>query len=73
MGALLEKLFGASAPLVSLDTSGACSSKCCDEVSETSDVMSPHTVLTHASWHEPTDKIFATDPPIPNEAEAQHS
>ena len=75
MGALIEKLFGGGGPLVSLDTSGACSSKCCDEVSESSDsVISPHTVLTHESWHEPTaDKIFTTDPPheessIPNEA-----
>ena len=75
MSALIEKLFGGGGPLVSLDTSGACSSKCCDEVSESSDsVISPHTVLTHESWHEPTaDKIFTTDPPheessIPNEA-----
>ena len=75
MGALIEKLFGGGGPLVSLDTSGACSSKCCDEVvSESSDsVVSPHTVLTHESWHEPTaDRVWTTDTPeessIPNEA-----
>ena len=74
MEGLIEKLFGGGGPLVSLDTSGACSSKCCDEVSESSDsVVSPHTVLTHESWHEPTaDRVWTTDPPeessIPNEA-----
>ena len=72
MGALIEKLFGGG-PLVQLDTAGACSSKCCDEVSESSgDLISPHTVLTHESWHEPTaDRVWTTDPPessIPNEA-----
>ena len=73
MGALIEKLFGSGAPLVSLDTSGACSSQCCDESSESSEsVKSPHTVLTHESWHEPTaDRVWTTDPPessIRNEA-----
>ena len=82
MGALIEKLFGGGGPLVSLDTGNACSSQCCDEVvSESSDsVVSPHTILTHESWHEPTsDRIWTTDPPstsigkeeessIPNEA-----
>ena len=81
MGALIEKLFGGGGPLVSLDTGNACSSQCCDEVvSESSDSASPHTILTHESWHEPTaDRLWTTDPPptnmdrkeecsIPNEA-----
>ena len=75
MGALIEKLFGGPGPLIQLDTANACSSQCCDEVvSESSDsVVSPHTVLTHESWHEPTaDRVWTTDPPeessIPNEA-----
>ena len=66
MGALIEKLFGGGGPLVSLDTSGACSSQCCDELSSESSesVKSPHTVLTHESWHEPTaDRVWTTDPP----------
>ena len=76
MGSLSSKIFGGPGPLIQLDTANACSSQCCDEVvSESSEsVKSPHTVLTHESWHEPTaDKIFTTDPPheessIPNEA-----
>ena len=67
MGALIEKLFGGPGLLIQLDTANACSSQCCDEVapSESSDsVISPHTVLTHASWHEPTaDRVWTTDPP----------
>ena len=74
MGALIEKLFGGPGPLIQLDTANACSSQCCDEtVSESSEsVKSPHTVLTHESWHEPTaDRVWRTDPPessIPNGA-----
>ena len=78
MGALIEKLFGGGpGPLIQLDTANACSSQCCDEVvSESSDsVISPHTVLTHESWHEPTaDRVWTTDPPessIPNEAKTK--
>ena len=76
MGALIEKLFGGPSPLIQLDTAGACSSQCCDEVSSegSESVKSPHTVLTHESWHEPTvDRVWTTDPPheqcsIPHEA-----
>ena len=75
MGALIEKLFGGGGPLVSLDTSGACSSKCCDEASSESSesVKSPHTVLTHESWHEPTDRIWTTDPPLTLDEESSIS
>ena len=66
MDAFLERLFGGSGPLVQLDTAGACTSQCCDEVaSESSEsAHSNHTVLTHASLHEPTtDRIWETVPP----------
>ena len=71
MGQLLQKLFGSGGPIIQLDTAGACSSQCCDEVSESSDsVVSPHTVLTHESWHEPIDRVWTTDPPLTLEEES---
>ena len=59
MGTLLGKLFAPGAtPLVEVETQGACSSQCCEEVvSESSD--SPK---THPSRHAATDS-WATLPP----------
>ena len=56
MGAFLEKLFGpGAAPLVEIDTTGACASECCDEVEVVSSSSSePH---THASAHESHNTI----------------
>ena len=56
MGALIEKLFGPGAALlVEVDTSGACSSECCDEVEVVSSSSSePH---TQASAHESYNTI----------------
>ena len=66
MGALLEKLFGpGAAPLVEIDTTGACASECCDEVeiiSSSSSSSEPH---THASAHAVTDS-YNTSPDIEN-------
>ena len=60
MGNILQKLFGGGAPLIEVETQGACSSQCCEEVvSESSD--SPK---THPSRH--ADSSFGT---IPNEIE----
>ena len=57
MGIVLDKLFGSAAPLVEVETQGACSSQCCEEVvSESSD--SPK---THPSRH--ADSSFGTIPP----------
>ena len=59
MGAMLQKLFVPGAPpLVEIDTTGACSSECCDEVevvsSSSSSSSEPH---THASAHESHNTI----------------
>jgi len=57
---IMQKLFGGGAPLIEVETQGACSSQCCEEVvSESSD--SPK---THPSRH--ADSSFGT---IPNEIE----
>ena len=58
MGIVLDKLFGpGAAPLVEVETQGACSSQCCEEVvSESSD--SPK---THPSRHAASS--FGTLPP----------
>ena len=58
MGIVLDKLFGpGAAPLVEVETQGACSSQCCEEVvSESSD--SPK---THTSRHAASS--FGTLPP----------
>ena len=58
--ALAQKLFGPGAgPLLEVDTSGACSSECCEEVEVVSSSSSePH---THASAHESS---YNTIPPI---------
>ena len=58
MGSFLTTLFGPGAgPLVEVETQGACSSQCCEEVvSESSD--SPK---THPSRH--ADSSFGTIPP----------
>ena len=58
MGIVLDKLFGpGAAPLVEVETQGACSSQCCEEVvSESSD--SPR---THPSRHAASS--FGTLPP----------
>ena len=58
MGIVLDKLFGPGAgPLVEVETQGACSSQCCEEVvSESSD--SPK---THPSRHAASS--FGTIPP----------
>ena len=54
--ALATKLFGPGAPpLLEVDTSGACSSECCEEVEVVSSSSSePH---THASAHESYNTI----------------
>ena len=56
MGAFMQKLFGqGDTPLVEIDTTGACSSECCDEVEVISSSSSePH---THASAHESYNTI----------------
>ena len=52
----MQKLFGPGAtPLIEIDTTGACSSECCDEVEVISSSSSePH---THASAHESYNTI----------------
>ena len=66
MGALLPKMFGPGAtPLVEVDTTGACSFECCDEVEVISSSSSePH---THASAHESYNTI---PPDIENTCES---
>ena len=60
MGALLQKMFGPGAnPLVTVDTTGACASECCDEVEVLSSGSSSSEPHTHASAHE----SFNTIPP----------
>ena len=55
MGAFMQKSFGGDTPLVEIDTTGACSSECCDEVEVISSSSSePH---THASAHESYNTI----------------
>ena len=57
MGNILQKLFGGGAPMIEVETQGACSSQCCEEVvSDSSD--SPK---THPSRH--ADSSFGTIPP----------
>ena len=58
----MQKLFGPGAPpLVTVDTKGACSSECCDEVEIVSSSSSePH---THESAHAVTDSR-ETIPPV---------
>ena len=54
---IMQKLFGGGSPLIEVETQGACSSQCCEEVvSESSD--SPK---THPSRH--ADSSFGTIPP----------
>ena len=54
---IMQKLFGGGGPLIEVETQGACSSQCCEEVvSESSD--SPK---THPSRH--ADSSFGTIPP----------
>ena len=54
---IMQKLFGGGAPMIEVETQGACSSQCCEEVvSESSD--SPK---THPSRH--ADSSFGTIPP----------
>ena len=69
MGALVTKLFAPGAPpLVEIDTTGACSSECCDEVEVVSSSSSssidsePH---THESGHAVTES-YNTIPDIEN-------
>ena len=68
MGAFLQKMFGPDAtPLVEIDTTGACTSECCDEVEVISSSSSePH---THASAHAVTDS-YNTIPDIENTCES---
>ena len=55
---IMQKLFGSGGPLIEVETQGACSSQCCEEVvSESSD--SPTT--THPSRHAASS--FETLPP----------
>ena len=55
---IMQKLFGGGGPLIDVETQGACSSQCCEEVvSESSD--SPTT--THPSRHAASS--FGTIPP----------
>ena len=54
MGIVLDKLFGpGSAPLVEVETQGACSSQCCEDLEVISSSSSEP--LTHASGHAATD------------------
>ena len=55
---IMQKLFGGGGPMIEVETQGACSSQCCEEVvSESSD--SPTT--THPSRHAASS--FGTIPP----------
>ena len=55
---IMQKLFGGGGPMIKVETQGACSSQCCEEVvSESSD--SPTT--THPSRHAASS--FGTIPP----------
>jgi hypothetical protein len=61
MGVVLDKLFGpGAAPLVEVETQGACSSQCCEDLEVVSSSSSEP--LTHVSWHAATDS-WATVPP----------
>ena len=53
MGIVLDKLFGpGAAPLVEVDSQGACSSQCCEDVEVVSSSSSSSSEpLTHASGH----------------------
>ena len=58
MGAMLQKLFAPSAPpLVEIDTTGACSSECCEEIEVVSSSSSSSKPHTHASAHESYNTI----------------
>ena len=56
MGIVLDKLFGPGAPLVEVETQGACSSQCCEDLEVVSSSSSSSSEpLTHASGHAATD------------------
>ena len=66
MGALVQKLFGPGAtPLLEVDTTGACSSECCDQEVEivSSSSSEPH---THESAHAATESYNTVPPEIQN-------
>ena len=66
MGAMLQKLFAPGAPpLVEIDTTGACSSECCDEVEVISSSSSSSEPHTHESAHAVTES-YNTIPDIEN-------
>ena len=66
MGALITKLFApGSPPLVEIDTTGACSSECCDEVEVVSSSSSSSEPHTHESGHAVTES-YNTIPDIEN-------
>ena len=52
MGTVLQKLLGGPGPLIEIETGGACSSQCCDEVVSEVSSSSSSSHHTHASWHE---------------------
>ena len=61
MGIVLDKLFGpGAAPLVEVETQGACSSQCCEDLEVVSSSSSEP--LTYASAHAATDS-YSTIPP----------
>ena len=64
MGAILQKLFGGSGPVVesNLDTQGSCTSKCCD-TDVVSEISSSSSECTHASHHVQSRTSFETLPP----------
>ena len=67
MGALIQKLFGPGAtPLVTVDTAGACSSECCDEVEVVSSSSSSSEPHTHESGHAATESYNTVPPDIEN-------
>ena len=67
MGAMLQKLFApGSPPLVEIDTTGACSSECCDEVEVISSSSSSSEPHTHESAHAVTDSYNTIPPDIEN-------
>ena len=70
MGALITKLFApGSPPLVEIDTTGACSSECCDEVEVISSSSSSSEPHTHESVHAVTES-YNTIPDIENVCES---
>ena len=65
--ALAQKLFGPGAgPLLEVDTTGACSSECCEEVEIVSSSSSSSEPYTHESGHAATESYNTVPPEVEN-------